>query len=141
MEQTERSETSAYKILTPGNYPEESVQLHFFKVFNRRRLQLRALNTDKHEHLSTNYQHEPTDNEGNPRQVTPSQQITSIPTYVYFSLQYTKFSHRPTTKHGETKMVRYLNTYSLTMWQQNVTFQIQPIPMPTVGQDPKAPTD
>ena len=26
MEQTERSETSAYKIQTPGNYPEENVQ-------------------------------------------------------------------------------------------------------------------
>jgi len=27
MEQTERSETSAYKIQTPGNYPKESKQL------------------------------------------------------------------------------------------------------------------
>jgi len=26
MEQTERSETSAYKIQTPGNYPTESIQ-------------------------------------------------------------------------------------------------------------------
>jgi len=26
MEQTERSETSAYKIQTPRNYPEESIQ-------------------------------------------------------------------------------------------------------------------
>jgi len=26
MEQTERSETSAYKIQTPGNYPEERIQ-------------------------------------------------------------------------------------------------------------------
>jgi len=26
MEQTECSETSAYKILTPGNYPEENIQ-------------------------------------------------------------------------------------------------------------------
>ena len=26
MEQTERSETSAYKIQNPGNYPEESIQ-------------------------------------------------------------------------------------------------------------------
>jgi len=26
MEQTEFSETSAYKIQTPGNYPEESIQ-------------------------------------------------------------------------------------------------------------------
>jgi len=26
MEQTERSETSAYKIQKPGNYPEESTQ-------------------------------------------------------------------------------------------------------------------
>jgi hypothetical protein len=26
MEQTERSEASAYKIRTPGNYPEESIQ-------------------------------------------------------------------------------------------------------------------
>ena len=25
MEQADRSETSAYKILTPGNYPEESI--------------------------------------------------------------------------------------------------------------------
>jgi len=31
MEQTECSETSAYKIQTPGNYPEESIQqLKFF---------------------------------------------------------------------------------------------------------------
>jgi len=27
MEQTECSETSAYKIHTPGNYPEESIQI------------------------------------------------------------------------------------------------------------------
>jgi len=27
MEQTECSETSAYKIQTPGNYPEESIKL------------------------------------------------------------------------------------------------------------------
>jgi hypothetical protein len=27
MEQTECSETSAYKIQTPGNYPEEGIQL------------------------------------------------------------------------------------------------------------------
>jgi hypothetical protein len=27
MEQTECSETSAYKIQTPGNYPEENIQL------------------------------------------------------------------------------------------------------------------
>jgi len=27
MEQTECSETSAYKIQTPGNYPEENMQL------------------------------------------------------------------------------------------------------------------
>jgi len=26
MEQTERSETSAYKIQTPGNYPKENIQ-------------------------------------------------------------------------------------------------------------------
>jgi hypothetical protein len=26
MEQIERSETSAYKIQTPGNYPEENIQ-------------------------------------------------------------------------------------------------------------------
>jgi len=26
MEQTERSETSAYKIQTPGNYPKESIK-------------------------------------------------------------------------------------------------------------------
>jgi hypothetical protein len=30
MEQTERSETSAYKIQTPENYPEESIQQHVF---------------------------------------------------------------------------------------------------------------
>ena len=29
MEQTECSETSAYKIQTPGNYPEESIQIKF----------------------------------------------------------------------------------------------------------------
>jgi hypothetical protein len=28
MEQTECSETSAYKIQTPGNYPEENIHLH-----------------------------------------------------------------------------------------------------------------
>jgi len=27
MEQTECSETSAYKIQTPGNYPEENIQM------------------------------------------------------------------------------------------------------------------
>ena len=38
MEQTECSETSAYKIQTPGNYPEESIQhvssgfCTFFKI-------------------------------------------------------------------------------------------------------------
>ena len=31
MEQTECSETSAYKIQTPGNYPEESIQQHWNK--------------------------------------------------------------------------------------------------------------
>jgi hypothetical protein len=31
MEQTECSETSAYKIQTPGNYPEENIQhLHIY---------------------------------------------------------------------------------------------------------------
>jgi hypothetical protein len=29
MEQTECSETSAYKIQTPGNYPEENIQHQF----------------------------------------------------------------------------------------------------------------
>jgi hypothetical protein len=29
MEQTECSETSAYKIQTPGNHPEENIQLSF----------------------------------------------------------------------------------------------------------------
>jgi len=29
MEQTECSETSAYKIHTPGNYPEESIQQQY----------------------------------------------------------------------------------------------------------------
>ena len=32
MEQTECSETSAYKIQTPGNYPEENIQ-HTFYMF------------------------------------------------------------------------------------------------------------
>jgi hypothetical protein len=80
---------------------------------------------DKYEHLSTNYQYEPTDNDdSNPEQFTPSQQITSSPTYVYFSLQYTKFSHRSTRKHDESKIAKYLIIYLLTMWQQNVTSQI-----------------
>jgi len=30
MEQTECSETSAYKIQTPGNYPEENIQHDYF---------------------------------------------------------------------------------------------------------------
>jgi len=30
MEQTECSETSAYKIQTPGNYPEENIQQKFY---------------------------------------------------------------------------------------------------------------
>jgi len=30
MEQTESSETSAYKIQTPGNYPEESIKQDLF---------------------------------------------------------------------------------------------------------------
>ena len=30
MEQTECPETSAYKIRTPGNYPEESIQRNIF---------------------------------------------------------------------------------------------------------------
>ena len=33
MEQTECSETSAYKIQTPGNYPEESIQ-HIHHTYN-----------------------------------------------------------------------------------------------------------
>jgi len=33
MEQTERSETSAYKIQTPGNYPEESIQQKLWETF------------------------------------------------------------------------------------------------------------
>jgi hypothetical protein len=32
MEQTECSETSAYKIQTPGNYPEENIQQAYFCV-------------------------------------------------------------------------------------------------------------
>jgi len=32
MEQTERSETSAYKIQTLGNYPEENIQ-HNYTIF------------------------------------------------------------------------------------------------------------
>jgi len=40
MEQTECSETSAYKIQTPGNYPEESIQQKFliFALIIRRKL-------------------------------------------------------------------------------------------------------
>jgi hypothetical protein len=34
MEQTECSETSAHKIQTPGNYPEESVQQKLFDVLD-----------------------------------------------------------------------------------------------------------
>jgi hypothetical protein len=34
MEQTERSETSEYKIQTPGNYPEESMQQNNFVLRN-----------------------------------------------------------------------------------------------------------
>jgi hypothetical protein len=33
MEQTECFETSAYKIQSPGNYPEENIQLYAFLVF------------------------------------------------------------------------------------------------------------
>jgi len=33
MEQTECSETSAYKIQTPGNYPEESIQILSLSIF------------------------------------------------------------------------------------------------------------
>ena len=33
MEQTECSETSAYKIQTPGNYPEESIHVLNFMLF------------------------------------------------------------------------------------------------------------
>jgi len=36
MEQTESSETSAYKIQTPGNYPKESIQV---------RIRMRCLTT------------------------------------------------------------------------------------------------
>jgi len=32
MEQTECSETSAYKIQTPGNYPEENIQQNCFSL-------------------------------------------------------------------------------------------------------------
>jgi hypothetical protein len=39
MEQTERSETSAYKIQTPGNYPEEIIQrTEHSKSFKSRKL-------------------------------------------------------------------------------------------------------
>jgi len=34
MEQTECSETSAYKIQTPGNYPEEIIQEELISCFN-----------------------------------------------------------------------------------------------------------
>jgi hypothetical protein len=33
MEQAECSETSAYKTQTPGNYPEENIQLQTLKSF------------------------------------------------------------------------------------------------------------
>jgi len=37
MEQTECSKTSAHKLQTPGNYPEESMQyiVHFVEAFER----------------------------------------------------------------------------------------------------------
>ena len=35
MEQTECSETSAYKIQTPGNYPEESIQHCYELLFTK----------------------------------------------------------------------------------------------------------
>ena len=35
MEQTKCSETSAYKIQTPGNYPEESIQNVLFHIHRR----------------------------------------------------------------------------------------------------------
>jgi len=38
MEQTECSETSAYKIQTPGNYPEENIQqetIYIEQVYNQ----------------------------------------------------------------------------------------------------------
>jgi hypothetical protein len=39
MEQTERSETSAFKIQKPGNHPEESMKLGpFFKHINEKNL-------------------------------------------------------------------------------------------------------
>jgi len=37
MEQTECSETSAYKIQTPGNYPEENIQ-HDLNSWGKARL-------------------------------------------------------------------------------------------------------
>jgi hypothetical protein len=51
MEKTECSETSAYKIQTPGNYPEESIQqgLHSFIVLAFVILQSFQIYTDKEE--------------------------------------------------------------------------------------------
>ena len=43
MEQTECSETSAYKIQTPGNYPEKSIQQYTTTVFGTKTLLFRIL--------------------------------------------------------------------------------------------------
>jgi hypothetical protein len=45
MEQTECSETSAYKIQTSGNYPEENIQLHWFDFYWRRYRECMRSNT------------------------------------------------------------------------------------------------
>jgi len=40
MEQTECSETSAYKIQTPGNYPEENIQLQAYYLLPHYRVNI-----------------------------------------------------------------------------------------------------
>jgi len=51
MEQAERSETSAYKIQTPGNYPEEIIQHSEYceslksKIFREFQLKMKTIKT------------------------------------------------------------------------------------------------
>jgi len=58
MEQTECSETSAYKIQTPGNYPEENMQHteHGESLKSRRMHTLRVLSpTQQNMQCNSNY--------------------------------------------------------------------------------------
>ena len=50
MGQTESSETSAYKIQTPGNYPEENIQ-HKGNMFNLQQMDLGIFNMTSKGHL------------------------------------------------------------------------------------------